>query len=117
MHLYNSVGTTSIYEGHGVAPEVLQIYKAAWDAGDLTVRSHLVLSPTWRSLNEAQRDMATWAQVRRDSALAMTCCASVGCSFSCGEAAIWRGCARLNFLLPTGRDLPNPTTRYRVLSA
>lgn len=61
MRLYNSVGTTSIYEGHGVAPEVLQVYKAAWDAGELTVRSHLVLSPTWRSLKEAQRDMATWA--------------------------------------------------------
>jgi predicted amidohydrolase YtcJ len=61
MRLYNSVGTTSIYEGHGVAPEVLQVYKAAWDAGDLTVRSHLVLSPTWRSLKEAERDMATWA--------------------------------------------------------
>jgi predicted amidohydrolase YtcJ len=61
MRLYNSVGTTSIYEGHGVAPEVLQVYKAAWDAEELTVRSHLVLSPAWRSLDEAERDMATWA--------------------------------------------------------
>ena len=61
MRLYNSVGTTSIYEGHGVAPELLQVYKAAWDANELTVRSHLVLSPTWRSLDEAERDMATWA--------------------------------------------------------
>ncbi len=61
MRLYNSVGTTSIYEGHGVAPEVMQVYKAAWDAGELTVRSHLVMSPTWHSLREAQRDMATWA--------------------------------------------------------
>ena len=61
MRLYNSVGTTSIYEGHGVAPELLQVYKAAWDADELTVRSHLVISPTWRSLAEAERDMATWA--------------------------------------------------------
>jgi predicted amidohydrolase YtcJ len=61
MQLYNSVGTTSIYEGHGVAPEVLQVYKTVWDADDMTVRSHLVLSPTWRSLNEAASDMARWA--------------------------------------------------------
>jgi predicted amidohydrolase YtcJ len=60
MRLYNSVGTTTIYEGHGVAPELSQVYKAAWDAGDMTVRSHLVLSPTWRSLREAASDMARW---------------------------------------------------------
>lgn len=61
MRIYNSVGTTTIYEGHGVAPEVLQVYKEAWDAGELTVRCHLVSSPTWRSLEEAERDMTRWA--------------------------------------------------------
>ena len=60
MRLYNGVGTTTVYEGHGVAPEVLQVYKAVWDAGDMTVRSHLTLSPTWRSLREAASDMARW---------------------------------------------------------
>jgi hypothetical protein len=60
MRLYNSVGTTTIYEGHGVAPELLQVYKTVWDAGDMTVRCHLVLSPTWRSLREAANDMARW---------------------------------------------------------
>lgn len=60
MRFYNSVGTTSIYEGHGVAPELLQVYKAVWDASEMTVRSHLVLSPTWRSLKEAASDMARW---------------------------------------------------------
>jgi hypothetical protein len=60
MRLYNSVGTTTIYEGHGVAPELLQVYKTVWDAGDMTVRCHLVLSPTWRSLREAASDMARW---------------------------------------------------------
>jgi predicted amidohydrolase YtcJ len=60
MRLYNSVGTTTIYEGHGVAPELLQVYKAVWDTGDMTVRCHLVLSPTWRSLSEAASDMARW---------------------------------------------------------
>jgi predicted amidohydrolase YtcJ len=60
MRLYNSVGTTTIYEGHGVAPEVLQVYKEVWDAAELTVRCHLVLSPTWGSLREAASDMARW---------------------------------------------------------
>lgn len=61
MQLYNSVGTTSIYEGHGVAPELLQVYKSVWDAGEMTVRNHLVLSPTWTSLSEAGSDMARWS--------------------------------------------------------
>ena len=60
MQLYNSVGTTSIYEGHGVAPALLQVYKEVWDAGDMTVRSYLVLSPIWRSLSAAADAMARW---------------------------------------------------------
>ncbi len=61
MRLYNGVGTTGIYEGHGVAPEVLRVYKEVWDAGEMTVRAHLVLSPAWRSLAEATQEMERWA--------------------------------------------------------
>ncbi|MCI0797680.1 MAG: amidohydrolase [Chloroflexi bacterium] len=61
MRLYNSVGTTGTYEGHGVAPEVLQAYKELWDRGEMTVRSRLVLSPTWSSVAEAEREMELWA--------------------------------------------------------
>lgn len=61
MLLYNSVGTTGTYEGHGVAPEVLRAYKELWDAGEMTVRSHLVLSPEWKSIGEADKEMARWA--------------------------------------------------------
>jgi len=61
MQVYNGVGTTCIYEGHGVAPEVLRVYKDMWDLGALTVRSHLVLSPSWRSLKEAEREMERWS--------------------------------------------------------
>lgn len=60
MHLYNMVGTTGVYEGHGIAPEVLNVYKDVWDTRDMTVRSHLVLSPTWKSLKNAEDDMARW---------------------------------------------------------
>ena len=61
MHLYNSVGITGTYEGHGVAPEVLRAYKEVWDAGEMTVRARLVLSPSWRSVAEAEREMERWA--------------------------------------------------------
>ncbi|MDI7258806.1 MAG: amidohydrolase [Thermodesulfobacteriota bacterium] len=58
MRTYNSVGVTSVYEGHGLAPEVLLAYKTLWDEGAMTVRSHLVISPTWASLKEAEKEMA-----------------------------------------------------------
>ena len=61
MGLYNAVGTTGTYEGHGVAPEVLNVYKEVWDAGEMTVRAYLVLSPTWKSEAGAARDMESWA--------------------------------------------------------
>ena len=61
MRLYNSAGTTSIYEGHGVAPEVLNAYREVWDSGEMTVRARLVLSPAWSSEAEAQEELARWA--------------------------------------------------------
>ena len=60
MRLYNAVGTTGAYEGHGVAPEVLRVYKEVWDAGEMTVRAHLTLSPAWRSVAEAAKEMERW---------------------------------------------------------
>jgi len=61
MRLYNSVGTTGTYEGHGVAAEVLRAYKEVWDANQMTVRAHLVLSPEWKSVAEAAKEMERWA--------------------------------------------------------
>ena len=61
MRLYNAVGTTGTYEGHGVAPEVLRAYKEVWDASEMTVRAHLVLSPAWKSVAEAAQEMERWA--------------------------------------------------------
>ena len=59
--LYNSVGTTGTYEGHGVAPEIVRAYKEVWDSGAATVRSHLALNPVWESTAEAEQDMEQWA--------------------------------------------------------
>jgi len=57
MRLYNAVGTTGTYEGHGVAPEVMRVYKEVWDAGEMTIRAHLVLSPDWKSVAAAAKEM------------------------------------------------------------
>lgn len=47
MAVYNSFGTTTVYEGHGVADEVIAAYQALRAEGPLPVRSRLVLSPHW----------------------------------------------------------------------
>jgi predicted amidohydrolase YtcJ len=60
MRLYNSVGITTVYEGHGVAPEILDAYKTLWNTGEMTARSHLVISPCWRSLKEARTEISQW---------------------------------------------------------
>lgn len=60
MRLYNSVGTTGTYEGHGVAPEVLQAYKEVWDSGQMTARANLTVSPHWPSATAAAREMESW---------------------------------------------------------
>ncbi|MBT6036869.1 MAG: amidohydrolase [Kordiimonadaceae bacterium] len=47
MKNYNVQGTTSVYEGHGLAPEVILAYQQLHENNELTVRSHVVISPTW----------------------------------------------------------------------
>jgi len=47
IEVYHATGTTSVYEGHGVAPEVLAAYQQLHARGELTMRSDLVFSPSW----------------------------------------------------------------------
>lgn len=62
MRLHAAAGTTSIYEGHGIAAEVLDVYKELHDAGEQRVRAYLPISPPpWRSLDEAEREIRDWA--------------------------------------------------------
>jgi predicted amidohydrolase YtcJ len=65
MGLYHAMGTTSIYEGHGCAPEVIAAYQELHDRGDLTMRTAAVLSPRWRSIDEANTLMQDWAHSLR----------------------------------------------------
>jgi predicted amidohydrolase YtcJ len=51
--MYHSFGTTSVFEGHGVATELLNAYKEVHRAGDLTMRSTLAISPNWKAAGNA----------------------------------------------------------------
>jgi len=51
--LYHGFGTTSVYEGHGVATEILNVYKEVHHAGVLTMRATLALSPNWSAAGGA----------------------------------------------------------------
>ncbi len=64
MRLYNAVGTTSVFEGHGVAGEVLGAYQALRDAGRATVRGNLMFSPSWSAVAPGDRldMMRSWAR-------------------------------------------------------
>jgi predicted amidohydrolase YtcJ len=65
MDLYHRVGTTSIYEGHGCAPEVIAAYRELWERGDLSMRTAMVLSPRWRGLEDAAVAMRDWMPMLR----------------------------------------------------
>ena len=47
MRVYNATATTSVHEPHGVAQEVIDVWRAAHADGALTVRAQLVHSPSW----------------------------------------------------------------------
>ena len=62
--IYAARGVTAIYEGHGVAPELLDVYRDAHERGALDVRATLAVSPTWEGADEAARaipELAAWA--------------------------------------------------------
>ena len=51
--MYNSFGTTSVFEGHGVATELLNAYKEVHRTGNLTARATLAISPNWKAAGNA----------------------------------------------------------------
>jgi predicted amidohydrolase YtcJ len=61
---YAARGVTAVYEGHGVAPEVLRVYRETHARGALAIRATLALSPTWDDQATARRtipELAAWA--------------------------------------------------------
>ena len=61
MQLYNACGITSVYEGHGVVPEVLSAYQTLWSRRQQSVRAYLALSPSWTTTLEAEQAMDSWS--------------------------------------------------------
>jgi predicted amidohydrolase YtcJ len=64
MQRYNAAGTTSIYEGHGISPVIIRAYEQLHQIDELTVRSHLVMSPTWDVApgNDIDKTVGDWAR-------------------------------------------------------
>jgi predicted amidohydrolase YtcJ len=65
MRLYNSFGTTGIFEGHGVAPATIATYQRLRESNRQTVRAHLVFSPGWSKLDNTDmrgvlREWGNW---------------------------------------------------------
>ena len=60
---YHAFGTTSVFEGHGVANEVIRAYKDAHRDGMLTMRAGLVFSPNWKTAGNARLEslIDSWA--------------------------------------------------------
>ena len=50
---YHAHGTTSVFEEHGVATEVLRAYKDAQRNGELTMRATLAFSANWKTVGNA----------------------------------------------------------------
>ncbi|MGQ0509320.1 MAG: amidohydrolase [Betaproteobacteria bacterium] len=47
MRMYNAVGTTAVFEGHGVSAEVVDAYRSVRAQNRQTVRARLTFSPVW----------------------------------------------------------------------
>jgi predicted amidohydrolase YtcJ len=60
---YHAYGTTSVFEEHGVANELLRAYKDAYRDGKLTMRMALAFSPNWKTVAGAPLGplMEAWA--------------------------------------------------------
>ena len=58
MRAYNAVGTTGVFEGHGVAGEVVDAWRRAREAGRSTLRAHLLVSPAFSGAS--LEDVVAW---------------------------------------------------------
>lgn len=64
MRMYNAVGTTAVFEGHGVSSEVAAAYRSVRAQGRQTVRARLTFSPGWSDASQA--DVRDWIGERGD---------------------------------------------------
>jgi predicted amidohydrolase YtcJ len=80
-----AAGTTATYEGHGVAREVVEVYKDLDDRGELNVRAYLPVSlPPWSSLAEFERMLVEWFPLARGRGFSNGRLAIGGIFLACG---------------------------------
>ena len=62
MRIYNATGTTSVFEEHGCAQELIQAYQAVKAEGAATVRANLTFSAAWGAGDEVDyaNTLASW---------------------------------------------------------
>jgi predicted amidohydrolase YtcJ len=69
MQRYTAAGTTSIYEGHGIDPDLMLAYKSLWEEGAMTVRSHLLFTPPHQPTDAFREQVEDWARIGSGSGL------------------------------------------------
>ena len=63
MRAYNAVGTTAVFEGHGVAPQVIAAYQGLAGTSAQTVRATLVFSAPWSTSTAPISEMlSSWCR-------------------------------------------------------
>ena len=84
---YHAYGTTSVFEEHGVANELLRAYKDAYRDGKLTMRAALVFSPNWKSVGGVPLGplMEAWAGWLGEPGLGDDWLKVTGLAFSIGR--------------------------------
>jgi len=70
MRMYNAVGTTAVFEGHGVSAEVADAYRSVRMQGRQTVRARLAFSPGWSGASQA--DIRDWIGEQGDEWLRLS---------------------------------------------
>ncbi len=69
MRRYAAAGTTSVYEGHGIDPDLMLAYKRLWREGAMTVRSHLLFTPPQTPTDTFRAQVEDWARIGSSSGI------------------------------------------------
>ena len=96
IKMYHACGTTSVYEGHGSAPETIAVYRQLWESGELTMRVGLVVSPSWADVTEARAAMRDWLAFARGRGLGDVWLRISGVHIAYGGDATTAALARAN---------------------
>src|SRR5262245_41841774 len=86
---YAARGVTAVYEGHGVAPEVLAVYREARELGGLHLRCWLALTPPGGA-REARRSIPDIASGAGGRGWATSGCAWAGSASTTEAMRRWR---------------------------